>query len=54
MLTQTELQGLLDYDPATGIFTWKETRNQHAKAGDIAGGFQDESGYLRLKINDKK
>jgi hypothetical protein len=54
MLTQTELQELLHYDPDTGIFTWKETRNQHAKAGDIAGGFQDKSGYLRIKINGKK
>ena len=54
MLTQDVLKELLNYDPDTGIFTWKKTRNQHAKAGDIAGGFQDQIGYLRIKDQRKK
>jgi hypothetical protein len=46
MPTQSELKKLLDYDPATGYLTWKETRRMR-KAGARAGHL-DKAGYRNL------
>lgn len=51
-LTAERLRDLLDYDPATGIFTWKIDRNQLAKAGDRAG-YKRHDGYLMVNICGK-
>ncbi len=56
MLTQEILKQLLDYDPLSGIFTWK-TRNPDKGgfnkqfAGKVAG--TKKSGYIRIQINGK-
>lgn len=49
-LTQEELKRVLNYDPDTGIFTWKIKPNGRVKAGSIAGT-NDKDGYLIIKIN---
>ena len=36
-LTQEKLKELLNYDPLTGIFTWKVRMSNRVKSGDIAG-----------------
>jgi hypothetical protein len=51
-LTQIELKRQLHYDPETGIFTWKISK-QRVQFGKIAGGF-DRDGYIRININGKK
>jgi len=45
------LRQVLDYNPETGIFVWKEYRNHNAKAGDVAGHIQkNRYGYCRIII----
>ena len=50
MITQKELMALLNYDPDTGIFTWKVKRKS-VNIGDVAGNAKKTDGYMRIKIN---
>ena len=40
---------LLNYDPATGVFTWKVSKGT-VKTGDVAGSIKKD-GYLEIRIN---
>jgi len=51
-VTQARLFELLAYSPETGDFTWNESRSRTAKAGDIAGSYQ-QHGYLNIKIDGR-
>lgn len=44
------LNELLAYDPATGLLTWKLTRNGRIKAGANAGSM-DKRGYIVVRID---
>lgn len=49
-LTQSRLKELLDYDPSTGMFTWKVYRSRFARPGDCAGS-PDKNGYVCIGID---
>lgn len=44
-----ELLALLDYDPGTGMFTWKINRGGTAKQGSVAGNIQ-AAGYRYINF----
>ena len=49
-LTQERVRELLDYDPCTGIFTWKKARGRgRIKFGSVAGSY-NSLGYRYIKI----
>lgn len=51
-LTASRLRELVNYDPDTGIFTWKVYRNSQAKVGDVIGsGHTSPSGYRVAMID---
>lgn len=60
MLTQEKLKEILNYDPETGLFKWKERTWLEGKqktfnvrfSGKIAGSLSN-SGYLQIGINNK-
>lgn len=43
---------ILDYNPYSGIFRWKETRNGRALAGSIAGSINSD-GYIAIRVDGK-
>ena len=51
MLSADDLRAELNYDPETGIFTWKSGRGRGGTwtAGGIAGG-PDGHGYWRISV----
>ena len=52
-LTQTRLKELLDYNPETGIFTWKVSSAKNVKVGDEAG-YKRPNGYICISIDGKQ
>jgi hypothetical protein len=53
MITQTELHNILDYDPLTGIFRWKNPKPRSGlRPLDIAGCY-DNYGYQIINISKK-
>ena len=51
MITQDYLKSIINYNPETGVFTWKKRMSQNVKAGDVAGTNCD--GYVKIRINSK-
>jgi hypothetical protein len=50
--TQAELKELLNYNPETGVFTWKVDKSRTAKTGRIAGRIHYR-GYVIICVNGK-
>jgi hypothetical protein len=56
MLDAETVRRLLDYDPATGVFTWKARGNPQwdaRYAGKRAGSLHRQ-GYLQMRMNDRQ
>jgi hypothetical protein len=51
-LTQEALKHILDYNPDTGLFVWKNPTGGRAKRNAIAGK-TNSHGYRSIKINKK-
>lgn len=49
-LTADRAREVLDYDPDTGVFTWKVRTGPACKIGSPAGCL-DKNGYLKIKID---
>ena len=53
MLTAEELRKQLDYDPATGVFTWRVANSRTVQIGDVAGSYEGH-GYKRVYIQNRE
>ena len=51
-MTQEYLKSLLDYNPETGKFIWRVSKNNRVKCGSEAGTIQS-SGHRRIGIDKK-
>lgn len=52
MITQSELKSVLQYEPRTGLWTWRVSHRGQKKAGDFAGT-PTHNGYTAIKIAQK-
>lgn len=50
----SRLMELLNYEPSTGLFTWRVNRGRNgngARAGDVAGCIDRTTGYVKLYVD---
>jgi len=52
-ISAARLRELLHYDPETGVFTRRVTRNAIAKAGTVAGTL-DRGGYVAIMVDGRR
>jgi hypothetical protein len=45
------LREVFNYDPETGILTWRVTLNNRRVAGCVAGGLHKSTGYYRVSLD---
>jgi hypothetical protein len=50
VITTDELREVLEYNPITGLFYWKESRGGNAVKGSRAGCLSTQSGYWDIKV----
>lgn len=48
--THAELTAVIDYDPNSGLFTWKVKPARNVKVGAVAGSKNDPRGYTYIKV----
>lgn len=48
--SQAKLKALFDYNPETGVLTWKNPNSNRVKTGDVAGS-KNNKGYLIVGIH---
>lgn len=48
-----DVRRLFNYDPETGVLTWRVTNSNRARKGSIAGS-HDGNGYLQVRFMGKK
>ena len=53
-MNQKELQEILHYDPATGVFTYLKRVMVRLNIGDVAGTRTHHKGYVYIKISGKQ
>lgn len=53
MLSQVRLKERLVYEPATGIFTWRDGPKRGKQAGERHSAITNRSIYLRIRIDGK-
>lgn len=51
-LTREELKESLNYNPETGVFTWKVRRKNSVQIGDVAGT-KHPNGYIVIMVHGK-
>jgi len=52
VITQERLKEVLDYNPETGLFLWKEMLGSKGVIGDEAG-CPDKDGYIRIGVDGR-
>jgi hypothetical protein len=50
VITQSRLKELFDYNPETGLFTYKYNSAKKFKAGDVAG-YLTKRGYVTIRVD---
>lgn len=53
MLTGERLRALLDYDPATGEFRWRQPTSHRVKVGQLAGVVSGRDGYRLIGVDGR-